>query len=63
GVMVEVVWSCIFLSSGFPSGLPGENFNDKVLEGLTSSIMSRLKVAQTVLMPDSSTPLAISPTD
>jgi hypothetical protein len=53
----------VFISPGLPSGLPGENFIDSVLGGLASSMMSLLNVVHTVLIPASSIPRAISPTD
>jgi hypothetical protein len=53
----------VSLSPGFPSGFPGENFIDNILDGLVNSMISFLKVVHTVAIPDSSTPLAISPTD
>jgi hypothetical protein len=53
----------VFMSPGLPSGLPGENFIDKILGGLASSIRSERNVVHTVLIPDASIPLAISPTD
>ncbi len=53
----------VFISPGFPSGFPGENFMDNTLGGLASSIMSLLNVVHTVLIPASSIPRAISPTD
>lgn len=59
----SIISRCIFLSPGFPRGLPGENLSDNILGGLASSIKSFLNVTHTVLIPDSSTTLAISPTD
>ncbi len=58
-----MIFPCIFLSPGSPRGLPGGNFRDKILGGLTSSIMSLLNVTHTVLIPDSSIPLETTPTD
>ncbi len=59
----SIISLCIFLSPGLPSGLPGENLRDNILGGFVSSISSLLNVTHTVLMPDSSSPLATSPTD
>jgi hypothetical protein len=59
----SIMSRCIFLSPGFPRGLPGENFRERILGGLVSSMISFLNVTHTVLMPDSSMPLAVSPTD
>lgn len=59
----SIMSRCIFLSPGCPRGLPGENLRESILGGLVSSIMSFLNVTHTVLMPDSSIPLAVSPTD
>lgn len=50
-------------SPGFPRGLPGENFMDRILGGRASLMRSLLNVVQTVLIPAPSTPRAISPTD
>jgi hypothetical protein len=53
----------VFISPGLPSGLPGENLRDKILGGLANSIRSERNVVHTVLIPEASIPLAISPTD
>lgn len=54
---------CIFLSPGLPRGLPAEDFKDRIPGGLDSPVISFLNETHTVLIPDSSSPLAISPTD
>lgn len=58
-----MIFLCIFMSPGLPSGFPAEVFTDNILGGLDSPVISFLKETHTVLIPDSSSPLAISPTD
>ncbi|MEW6599859.1 MAG: hypothetical protein AB1499_02725, partial [Nitrospirota bacterium] len=59
----SMIFLCIFLSPGFPSGLPVVDFTARIRGGLDSAVISFRKETHTVLMPDSSSPLAISPTD
>ena len=58
-----MIYLCIFLSPGLPRGLPAEDFTDKIRGGRDSVVISCLNETHTVLIPDSSRPLAISPTD
>jgi hypothetical protein len=58
-----MIFLCLLLSPGLPRGLPAEDFTDRILGGLESSVISPLNETHTVLMPDFSRPLAISPTD